>query len=268
MRYRNSYLKIILLFVLCSINSAALPNNCEDLSVNGADGWYPYFDSTNLSHLGIMGDIVSRAADRSGLKVNINPSIPWKRILFKLRHGDLDIIAGALRTPQREKQFQFSVPVHFAEIRVFVHKDRHFEYNQMSDLVGRLGGRVRGMRLDKDAEDYAFENLVIDDVPSPNSLIKMVASGRLDYGIFYWLTGKQEIKRNNLSEEIAILPNPISKEGLYIAYSKNSLCQIEISKLNDEIQKMRNDGSIEDIIQYYQSTVDLGQKEQEQVNDL
>lgn len=251
-RLKRQYLFILMLvFVTNSSHSAG----CASLSVNGADGWYPYFARQNPNKLGIMGDIVSHAADRAKLEISLQPSIPWKRILFNLRYGNLDVIAGALKTQQRKKQFQFSQPVHFAELRVFVRKDRSFDYEDISDLKDRTGGKVRGMSLGQEADDYAFNHLVIDDVPSPKSLFQMVASGRLDFGIFYWSTGIQEIERNGLTHIIEALPSAVSKEGLYIAYSKNSRCQDKITRLNNEIEKMNQDGSIEAIIQYYHSAI-------------
>jgi polar amino acid transport system substrate-binding protein len=238
------------LLVLTSMSYA-----CETLSVNGADDWYPYFSRHDSEHLGIMGDIVTQAADRAGVEVNFRPSMPWKRILFNLGSGRLDIIAGSLKTQQREKQFQFSNAVHLAELRVFVRKDRSFKFTQLSDLVGKQGGKVRGMSLGQKADNYAFNNLVIDDLPSPKSLFQMVESGRVDYGIFYWSTGMQEIERYNLSSIIEVLPTALATEGLYIAFSKSSLCQSQITLLNNEIQKMKDDGSIEPIIQYYHSAI-------------
>ncbi|GEM_PF-1857579 len=262
MPFRSSYNKLILFIVLCNINSTGFASSCDSLSVNGADGWYPYFARQNPNRLGIMGDIVSRAAERSGLEINLKPSIPWKRILFNLRYGNLDVIAGALKTQQREKQFLFSTPVHYAELRVFVRKDRRFDYSHISDLKGKHGAKVRGMSLGQAADDYAFNNLVIDDAPSPKNVFQMVASGRLDYGVFYWTTGLIEVERNNLTAIVEALPNAVSKEGLYIAYSKNSHCQDEIAQLNDEINRMKNDGSIEAIIQYYHSAVAAQEMEQ------
>ena len=238
------------LLVITSLGCA-----CETLTVNGADHWYPYFSRQNPQQLGIMGDVVTRAAERAGIKIDLRPSMPWKRILFDLGSGRLDIIAGSLKTQQREKQFQFSDAVHLAELRVFVRKDRRFVFKKMDDLVGRSGGKVRGMSLGQEADIYSFNNLVIDDVPSPKSLFQMVESGRLDYGIFYWSTGIQEIEKYNFSDTIDILPAAVSTEGLYIAFSKNSECQQQITLINNEIKKMKHDGSIEPIIQYYHSAV-------------
>jgi len=265
MPVRSKSLVLLVFFTISIVMNHSFADSCEKLSVNGADGWYPYFARQNPNHLGIMGDIVTRAADRVGLNIDLHPSIPWKRILFNLRYGNLDIIAGALKTQQREKQFQFSPPVHYAELRVFVRKDRSFKYSHISDLEGKNGAKVRGMSLGQEADDYAFNHLVIDDAPSPKSLFQMVASGRLDYGIFYWSTGKKEIDRHKLKDIIEILPSAVSKEGLYIAYSKNSNCQSQITSLNNEILRMKEDGSIEAIIQYYHSAI--ASEEMERSND-
>ncbi len=90
------------------------------MSVNGADDWYPYFARKHPGEHGIMGDIVVTAAKRAGIEVSMQPSIPWKRILFNLRYGNLDVIAGALKTEQREKQFNYSPEVHHADLKIFV----------------------------------------------------------------------------------------------------------------------------------------------------
>jgi polar amino acid transport system substrate-binding protein len=240
----------VILLVTTSISYA-----CDTLTVNGADYWYPFFSRHNSQHLGIMGDIVTNAADRAGIKIDLRPPMPWKRVLFDLGSGKLDIIAGSLKTQQREKKFNFSDAVHFAELRVFVRRDSRFDFSQMSDLVGKTGGKVRGMSLGEKADEYAFNNLVLDDVPSPKSLFQMIESGRLEYGIFYWSTGKQEIEKYNLTSTIEILPTAVATEGLYIAFSKNSQCQSQITLLNNEINQMKQDGSIEPIIQYYHSVV-------------
>jgi polar amino acid transport system substrate-binding protein len=235
--------------------STSISHACESLSVNGATHWYPYFSHQDPQHLGIVGDVVVQAAERSGIKIDFLPPMPWKRILFNLGSGKLDIIAGALKTKQREKRFKYSAAIHFAELRVFVRKDRRFDYNQLSDLVGRQGAKVRGMSLGQEADNYSFNNLVFYDVPSPKHLFQMVESERLDFGVFYWSTGLQEIEKYNLTSMIDVLPTPIATEGLYIAFSKSSRCQSQITLLNNEIQKMKKDGSIEPIIQYYQSAV-------------
>lgn len=251
MLFMNRIIKLIV--VIVSTCYAANSYSCTFLSVNGADDWYPYFARKHPGQNGIIGDIVVTAAKRSGIKVDMQSSLPWKRILFNLRYGSLDVIAGALKTEQREKQFNYSLAVHRAELKVFVRSDQQFNFTQLSDLQGLNGAKVRGMSLGQKADDYAFSHLVIDDVPDPTSLLKMVATGRVDFGIFYADAGMRELKQNKLNKEIVMLDGSVSREGLYIAYSKSSKCQTKIEKLNQEIITMLDDGSIEKIIAKYHS---------------
>jgi len=242
---------IMLMLVIFSTSCVASSYSCNYLSVNGADDWYPYFARKHPGQHGIIGDIVVTAAKRAGIEVSMQPSIPWKRILFNLRYGSLDVIAGALKTEQREKQFNYSPEVHHADLKVFVRYDQQFNFTQLSDLEGLNGAKVRGMSLGQKADEYAFSHLVINDVPDPKSLLKMVATGRIDFGIFYASAGRKELKRNKLEEKIVLLDGSVSREGLFIAYSKSSKCQGEIEQLNQQIIKMKNDGSIRKIIAKY-----------------
>ncbi len=242
---------IKLLLVIFSIYYAASSYSCNYLSVNGADDWYPYFARKHPGQHGIMGDIVVTAAKRAGIEVSMQPSIPWKRILFNLRYGNLDVIAGALKTEQREKQFNYSPEVHHADLKIFVRYDQQFNFTQLSDLQGLNGAKVRGMSLGQKADEYAFSHLVINDVPDPKSLLKMVATGRIDFGIFYASAGRKELKRNKLEEKIVLLDGSVSREGLFIAYSKTSKCQDQIARLDQQIIEMTHDGSIENIITKY-----------------
>ena len=250
-----------LMLIIFSIFCAASSYSCNYLSVNGADDWYPYFARKHPGEHGIMGDIVVTAAKRAGIEVSMQPSIPWKRILFNLRYGNLDVIAGALKTEQREKQFNYSPEVHHADLKIFVRYDQQFNFTQLSDLQGLNGAKVRGMSLGQTADEYAFSHLVINDVPDPKSLLKMVATGRIDFGIFYASAGRKELQRNKLEGKIVLLDGSVSREGLFIAYSKSSKCQDQIELLDQQIIKMTQDGSINKIIEkYYANKIELSEE--------
>lgn len=240
--------------------------SCETLSMNGADGWYPYFSRQNTYQNGIVGDVVNEAAHRAGLIVELQPSTPWKRVIYNLVNGDLDIIAGALKNQQREKQLNFSSMIHYAELRVFVRKDQSLKYKLLSDLKNKKGAKLRGMSLGQSVDEYAFNNLILTDISTSTSLFKMIATGRLDYGIFYWISGLKEIDNNNLAEQLEALPILVSKEGLYIAYSKKSRCQKQIDLLDSEVEKMKTDGAINAIISNYQPRI--GSQKKGEANEL
>ena len=111
------------------------------------------------------------------------------------------------------------------------------------------------MSLGQDLDNYAFEKLVIEDATNTSSLFKMVAAKRVDYGIFYLHSGLSELKKLHLDKILVALPKPLTREALYVAFSKESECQPQIQKLNQEIDKMKADGSIQEIADYYSAMV-------------
>jgi len=138
---------------------------------------------------------------------------------------------------------------------------QQFNFTQLSDLQGLNGAKVRGMSLGQTADEYAFSHLVINDVPDPKSLLKMVATGRIDFGIFYASAGRKELQRNKLEGKIVLLDGSVSREGLFIAYSKSSNCQDQIELLDQQIIKMTQDGSINKIIEkYYANKIELSEE--------
>jgi len=246
--------------ILLSLQLSGLGYACEKFQVNGANSWFPYFYRGELSpgtlgNNGIIGDIVFQATSRIGIKAELNHRAPWKRILFDLRNGKLDIVAGALKTKEREKIFSFSSPVFYSEFRVFVRAEKQFQFTDLEDLIDKQGIKIRGMSLGQDLDNYAFENLVIEDVTDTSSLFKMVAAERVDYGIFYLHSGLSELKKLQLDQTLVALPKPLTREPLYVAFSKESECQPQIQQLSQEINLMKTDGSIQKIADYYAGAV-------------
>ncbi len=224
---------------------------CEKLLINGGHNWYPYFYQDETNHKGIIGDIVLRAAAHTGIKTEIAQAAPWKRILFDLRSGRLDVVAGALKTEEREKLFSYSSPVYFSQFRIFVHRDHQFNFSTLEDLIGKHGVKIRGLSLGENLDQFAFENLVIEEITDTNSLFKMVAAKRVDYGIFYHYSGLSEIDRLNLGNTLIPLPTPLTQEPLYVAFSRKSRCLEQIQQLSKEIARMKENGAIQEIADYY-----------------
>lgn len=246
--------QIIIIFL--SFQLSGLSYACSQLQVNGADSWFPYFYRGDQSpgimgNNGIIGDIVFQATHRIGVKAELNKKAPWKRILYDLRNGKIDMVAGALKTEEREKVFSFSNPVYYSEFRVFVRAEKQFQFNKLDDLTGKYGIKIRGMSLGQSVDSYAFEHLVIEDTTNASSLFKMIAAKRVDYGIFYLHSGLSELKKLKLDKTIVTLPKALTKEALYVAFSKESECQPQITQLSQEIDKMKADGSIQKITDYY-----------------
>lgn len=251
MNHFSSFTKLVIAICLVLSANQGLARSCDQLSVNGGQNWYPFFDHHNPGRYGIIGDIVYEAANRSGVSLKLAAPSSWKRVLFDLKSGRLDIVAGALKTEERQKAFQFSVPVYHTQLNVFVKKEPNFQFTGKEDLRGMRGVLIRGMSIGESFDNYALSNLIIEETTNTSSLFRMIYAGRVNYGIFYLHSGQNELQRINLTGKIVPLSPPISQEPIYIAFSKSSLCTQRIAKINEEIEKMKNDGSIDRIISRY-----------------
>jgi len=256
--FRTHNAKIFIILLSLQLSGAA--DACEKLQVNGANNWFPYFYRGEhspglMGNNGIIGDIVFQASRRISIKAELNLQAPWKRILYDLRYGKLDIVAGALKTKEREKIFSFSSPIFHSEFRIFVHTENQFLFTDLEDLIGKNGIKIRGMSLGQNIDDYAFENLVIHDATNTSSLFKMVAAKRVEYGIFYLHSGVSELKKLKLDQTLVALPKPLTREALYVAFSKESKCQPQIQQFSQEIDLMKADGSILKITNHYATAV-------------
>ncbi len=236
--FKPLHSKIII--ILLSQQLSGISHACQQFQVNGANNWFPYFYRGDLSsgtmvNNGIIGDIVFQASNRIGIKAKLNQQAPWKRILYDLRNGKLDIVAGALKTKEREKIFYFSSPVFHSEFRIFVHTENQFQFKELEDLIGKNGIKIRSMSLGQGIDDYAFENLVVHEATNTNSLFKMVAAKRVEYGIFYLHSGLSELKKLKLDQTLVALPKPLTTEALYVAFSKNQNVSL---KFNNCLKKL------------------------------
>jgi len=227
---------------------------CEKLHINGGENWYPHFYRGLQGEKGIIGDAVNEAGIRAGISLKFDRPAPWKRLLHELDKGKLDVLAGVLKTHQREKIFAFSRPISQLELRIFAPSSQPFPFYDVSDLSSKRGVKLLGMSLGEKLDAYAFDHLVIDKVNSASSLFKMVAINRVDYGISFKDFGLKQIEALGLSNNIVMLDTPLSTVNLHVAFSKTSDCQPQIKALKLEIDRMTNDGSTLQIQAKYLST--------------
>ena len=206
---------------------------------------------------GILGDVVLLAARRAHVPVVLTEPKPWRRILFDLSQGQTDVLAGALKTEERAELFSFSDAVYQSEFRIFVRRDKSFEYHRLSDLEHRNGVKLGGMSFGREVDTFIFDHLVMEEVSEAASLFRMVDAKRADYAIFHLNSGLEMIHQLELGHALTVLPEAISKEPIFVAFSRRSRCPEKIALVQAEIRHMLQDGSVADITNFYDSLIQL-----------
>lgn len=259
---------IVVVYLAC--HAAQASSACDTIRISGGESWFPFFfnqlstqDAKQLGislekldkRRGIVGDIVQEALQRTGVRAEFDRDKPWRRSLFELERGQVDVIAGALKTPSRERIFDFSIAVYHSELRVFVRQGKHSQLSGMADLQGKRGLKIGGMSLGSELDEYAFEHLVLEETTTTDSLFKMLAANRVDYGIVHYHSGLQHIAALGLRNELRALPLKLASEPIYVLFNKKPRCPKAIQQLRREIEDMLTDGSLNRITAFYDQLI-------------
>ncbi|ARU57716.1 amino acid ABC transporter periplasmic protein [Oleiphilus messinensis] len=225
--------------------------NCKQLVIAGGENWYPYFYHGTAGEMGILGDMVLEAASSSDIRARLMPPIPWKRILYFLNSGQIDVVAGALKTVEREQYSSFSDPVAQLDLQIFLNREIPFEFSLPEDLIGKTGAKLRGASFGDALDQFAFESLVIQEANDSDSLFAMLLARRVDYAITFKFHGLRYIETHKLDNQLAMLPQPLTSVGLHVAFSKASKCPQLIELLAESLAQMAKDGRSRQIIERY-----------------
>lgn len=254
--HKTKYIQRLTIIMICillsSFSSAVLANTpCEVASINGSASWVPisYYENNQLT--GVAPQIITTILTEMGVKVELQPVTPWKRLLNHLITGELDILTGAYYTNARAEKYQYSDIITVDEIRIFVKKGKEFPFYDLSDLKGLVGVRPLGGSYGQSFDDYAAEHLTIHEHKSSERMMKMLAQNRVDYGIWGYYDGLGNIAEYNYQDQISALPTPVSTNNVHALFSKRSPCVSQMHRFNELLHQMHDNGEIDKIVEEY-----------------
>ncbi|MBN2815788.1 MAG: transporter substrate-binding domain-containing protein [Campylobacterales bacterium] len=104
----------------------------------GADkNWPPYdFLGDDSKHTGIAADYLQLISKKSGLSFEVRADT-WANVMKQMHNDELDGLACAVKTPQREEFLTFSTPYVSMPLAIIV-RDGTFGIKELKDLKGLL----------------------------------------------------------------------------------------------------------------------------------
>lgn len=250
MRHAFSYL--ILLFFCSSLFA-------EKKSVLRI-GWeesppYQYRDSSLLTGLDI--EIPRNVLEQSGIFVPQFVAAPWKRQLFWIESGELDIILGASITEERKKFAHFSIPYRFETVALYVRASAvdSFHIESIADLpksamktIGIFSGSYYGEQFNVQLQDSLFAQRV-EPVFSDMQNLRKLEMGRIDGFLMDPLLADKVLKKHSLDTAIVRHPmKEIEVSTIHFMYSKKSVSLQVVQKLDSSITLLLENGSIDSLI--------------------
>lgn len=192
-------------------------------------------------------EILQKAIKAEGIV--LKPEIlPWVRAISHLKSGLIDVIPVIFRTEEREEYMVFSSPYLQVPTVIAVAAGKTFPFENLSDLKSRRGSMMKGDSISDEFAQYQ-SNLTLTEVSRYKHALKMLVSGRVDYVVAPKYGCLVEIEKLGYEGKIEFLPLPVASRGLRFAFSRKSERLSVLPKLNEIIEKMQRDGSLERMIE-------------------
>lgn len=242
---------IVLLIAILSVFSLAACGQSTSqetlrVAVTPTGPPYTFMNPKNSQIEGIMVDIIKELGKRTGIEVQLSP-MQFSSLIPSLKERKVDAIsAGMLITPERQKEVAFTQPVFgFGEGLVVQASDTK------TKTLQDLKGKVIGVQMGTTYKDYVEKSGITDQVKvykAIGEMLKDLDNKRLDA-----VVADQPVlvylKQQNPNFKIRIVedykPSVVGDTGIALAKNNKQL----LDKLNKEIPKMKQDGSLQKIYQ-------------------
>lgn len=199
---RLAFLKFVCLFLL------ALNVQAETLSLCAYFNWSPWIYANNHSYDGILMEQLTLFKEKNpAIEVNIVEIDNWKRCQIEVANGNISMILGANKTPEREKQFDYlprPAVINRSSIEAYALKNKFAPINSLNDLksysLSFARGDSFGFQLDKFISQLPEQN--IHPTNSIYQSMKMVELSRVDYFLSVSTSYKSTLETYNKEHRV------------------------------------------------------------------
>lgn len=180
--------------------------------------------------------------------------IPLPRTEASLLDGTLDAVCGLAATKDRKEKFDvIDIPVYTTHLVLAARKDETAEVKSFDD-IRKLGPDAVVLTVTQTMQANlaaAQPGLKVDSAAKDTSqnLQKLVA-GRGRFILHNDFALVDEIKRDNMSDKVKLLPAQLSTEGRYFVVSKKAPAGLK-DKLAAALDKLSKSGELNKIFQPY-----------------
>lgn len=200
---------------------------------------------------GVVASILDRLAQKLGIEIEMRLA-PFARRLRWMETGEIDIMGGLLRRPQREAYIYFVPPPYVNKNRkvFYVRKGDERRIKRYEDLYGlMIGTKIHSRyfpRFDKD------EGLKKEPVGSVELNFKKLLAGHLDAVIYGNRSGLMKLMEMGIADQVGQALYAYKKDNpVYIGISRHSALMKEKATVSAAVRQMVESGEIERIIQQH-----------------
>jgi len=215
-------LACLLIAVFCGTCPPALPAEAlgtpQHPVMIGINRDYPPYEFLDAKGrpTGYDVDLIQAVARTMDLEIQIQPA-PWDQIRQALEAGRIDVAAGMLRSPDRERFADFSKPHMVVHYSIFLRQGSPPAKN-LEELRGRRVLVEQGSQMHEYLVSLGFGNGIVSVASEPETL-RVLASGHYDAALAPHLQGTLQIRNAGLSN-LRSVGGPVLSRELCFAVPK------------------------------------------------
>ncbi len=189
------------------------------------------------------------------------PALPERRLLSELGSGDVDAACGFVRTPERERLFRIPDVVLYEKTLVAVVRDGdRLDLNSFTDLRALGGNDVvlvnTGSQVPTRLRQLGLAK--IDDGGSSSAVnLQKLMLGRGRVFLYDDPAVDWEAHRAHFSGRVHAIPAALDVDRYYMLLSPR-LSADTVTRVSKALQRMRDDGSLREIIERWATRIELG----------
>ncbi len=243
-----NFKKIFLYMLFCYAVFLNHAGAKERLIISGHPDYPPIMWQKDQTIVGIGPELAGKVLSTLGIDFEIKFCGPWKRVQGTARAGEIDLIVGLYSNKERRMYLDFTVPYMTDPTSIFVMKDKRFPFIKWEDLIGKSGTTMHGDSFGEEFDSFIIEKLRVHKTYDANTSFRLLISGRADYFIWGYYPCLINLYLNGYKDKIVPLPQPVTQEKIYMAFSKESKYLHLLSKINQLILKFKAEGQVDKMI--------------------
>lgn len=243
-----AFLSALLFFLLLSLPAPAGPNTLK-VAFSEHEPW-KILDRNGRPD-GIDIRLLRTMAEEMGLELRF-AHYPFKRGLKMLETGEIDLMVGVLRRPDREAYLHFIEPPYknSSNKAFFVRKGDEGRIRTYEDLYSlRIGTGLGAKYFPRFDHDRFIDKHPVSD---PDLNIRMLLAERVDAFVMTESTGEFRVAQQGKLDEIS-KAEYVHREsqGVYMVLSKSSRLAGRIGEFNQTMRKLVEAGAMDAIKQRF-----------------
>lgn len=219
------------------------------------ENYIPYGFEENGIIKGIAVDVLNEAFARQGYGIELK-MFPWTRSLQMVEDGDTDGIFCAFYSEERAVYMQYlNEPIASEAQYVYTLKDSPVKFDgTLNSLKPYRIGVIQDWFYGADFEAAVkARTLNVEEVTDLPINLQKLLDGRIDAIVNPHLSTLYYLKQMNIQDKVIEQSIPFREpSGLYLAFTKKRFVDQElIRKIDEELVRMKTDGTYQKIIDRY-----------------